>query len=38
MFLKFSSGRGYCNSEGWIWQDWEKRGIGMHEVKFPRNQ
>lgn len=24
--------------EGWIWKDWEVRGIEGHNVKFPTNQ
>lgn len=27
-----------CRGEGWIWRDWEVSRIGVHYVKFPKNQ
>lgn len=36
-YFLFSFG-GRFKGEGWIWEDWEMGGIGVHNLNFPKNQ
>lgn len=31
-------GKGVYKGGGKIWKDWEMKGIGVHDVKYPKNQ